>query len=871
MFREQKFFSKNEAEDNQELIDNLRGQYKNLVDLKGKGAADELMSMIMTDEEPKKIEDKFDSLKDLDEEMGLALEKLKDQGFFEYSESGEMICDLDKFKEDMKSKVFRKLGPIYSSKQFADNSQVKALYLLFKDKKVISKEDYDRGVRETKPFFYLPKNSDEALDIEKIKQSDFYLNFSDVVKGPRYEKLKYGGIEDLDYREVLLSLLIYHPKYLDAYRDKETGELIIKGEDDERRKISAEYITLKYGPLGDPSSLCLSHAREFVRKKLSNLIKKGLLFPEDFSIFSGSKTSTNERINRDIGKKGVIMFDSIRYTLGSKYESSRGFKVCQLDNNHSAIFKYNEKGEREIVVVFDLLQDSESLKEVSGKNSNYQTAKLEQANIRDFDIKEFFPQKTGEERTDYETRINDLPSFDKVIRTFEKLTSEARISINVFSYQDQIKITKLAEDFGINRIVDFAKKYSEEGLRALLNLGNNKKIDKIFEIQNEAAPNILWSIFKKYNKLISSAENSGEEISYFFKGKLSRKDLFGIIDFYKQKGEYLLNKFISRLKNNNRDDDETIIRDLDAITKNILLKVSVIKSVKGISPEDLTGVDFEVKNTGEYDLEDKIIRIMEVAYFSKQTFDQTFEKIKKNLKQTGQYGKVSEIESSIREVWEMMEMYGKNWSKYSDQTKKTLIGGFLGKIKNGGEKTRIYKYKESDKLAVFLRIDDLPGGDKYFGSFNALDSVKGGNMGEALLSKVLETEGRNSNIKAICVPQEDVFAWYINKHGFIANGIIMDYERTGQPFAKIERKKDRKDYYFSNLSEEKIIKQHNESFFENQYQYEDRIVLKFDKSEPELMNEEIYNLTEQKKYIISRCVGKIVNDKKYLYICFEKS
>jgi hypothetical protein len=208
--------------------------------------------------------------------------------------------------------------------------------------------------------------------------------------------------------------------------------------------------------------------------------------------------------------------------------------------------------------------------------------------------------------------------------------------------------------------------------------------------------------------------------------------------------------------------------------------------------------------------------------------------------------------------------------------RKILLGGFLKKISQNGDRTRIYKYKENGKLLTFLRVDDLVPGKKYFGSFNSLDSIRGGKMGEALLTRALEEEGKDADILASSVPGEDIFLYYIN-HGFIGNGMIMNFEKTGLSLANIERKKEKQKHYYVDYADEDIIKEYEANFFDSKHLEEKYLILKFDLKknkkglwENQEMNEKMRELTE-KKYIITKGVNKKKSgEEKTFYLCFEK-
>ncbi|MBD3248022.1 hypothetical protein GF382_01885 [Candidatus Falkowbacteria bacterium] len=411
--------------------------------------------------------------------------------------------------------------------------------------------------------------------------------------------------------------------------------------------------------------------------------------------------------------------------------------------------------------------------------------------------------------------------------------------------------------------MDFVKRHGEVGLKTFLSLEFGEEMgEKILDLGEKINGSEVDRIFARYSQIVSLADQVEQELRDRFENiEANEQNIKDIARHVLKKANCLLENFSSSIEHKEEIDEEQVLSALDDYNSELIFSLGVLRSFKDkIEMEDLEGVSFEKKTAGVYARDKEATKAVQAGKKGNGRADAT-------------EGVLAD------EISQMFSIYRKNWQQYPEKFQNILLEGYGNRLLKNDKSTRIYQYKKDDKLMAFLRIDDIAPGRKYFGSFNALDSVKGGRVGEALLSKALAEEGKDSDIEAVCAPQEDVLAWYINKHGFIGKGIDMDYHGTGQPMIEIERSRERGENHYDSYEKQTVIEEYERKFSGNQYKDEDKeIILKFsvDKNkrnspddDTERMNQAIADLSNKKGLAITRSMIDVKGRKKDIYLCFE--
>ncbi len=614
---------------------------------------------------------------------------------------------------------------------------------LLSDYKVISTEDYAKGVVEPKDLLYLPKNAEDALDIEKIKESQFYLTLKDIVSNVSYDKLNYGDITDLDYREVLLPVLIYHPQYGDGERDEKTGKLMVRKNKTEYQKFSSEYLYRKHGALRDNvSGTGIYSGRRFLRKVTPHLLEKGLIKLNDFQMTMGrgEKTEIN---SKKIGRRGVAMFDNVRHTLGAKYENDIAYK---LDDNLGAVIKESNnttKQKKEIIALFNIISKENAQTSTS---QGYKIAPIKQANPEAFDWQTFRNKKEDETLEQYKERVEKMESFEYVLQSEKYLRDELGINLEKFSPKEQLMIARMLNSVSIlkkEKINSFIINHGDSGLKSFLSLehGGQEMGEKILSIGEKLEKSQADMVFEKYAQLV---EASSEVETYI-------TEQFG---------------------NENKSQANEVAQDLLIRGKKLL---EIVADSTQLSPESLQ----------------RVLNKIEAVRKDTETFKATFKNMRENgiemplekmkdIRVNSFFGQELAASPGINE--KMKEIIAKNYASYPKDFQNMLQTSFAKKIGDSSVNFEIATYKESGlqkgekserELMTFLTMQQMPNGRLYFGNFNINNDIfQGAEIGRAFFEEIMKKYGQGETpIDAHCNPEENISKTYIES-GFTAANVI---------------------------------------------------------------------------------------------------
>ncbi len=680
-----------------------------------------------------------------------AYARLEEMGFLEYSPEGKLIVDTEKMKFNKKN--LRELGSAFTNPGIGQKNATQTMFALFGNSKVISKEDYEGGIREVKPLFYFPSNVEDALDIKKIKQTKFYLTLKDVLHANPYTPKFYGNIpgKELSAKEIDLALRIYHPDFGDGYRDPKTGILYIKNKKGEFKKISANLLEELFGTYGNPKKKgeSLYAGRSFIETQTPHLKKAGLLIPEDFRVISGSSTSKEYRIEkRAAGRKGQIMLNGVEHILGTQY---KGKEIAKISSDLGGILEEDAKGNKRLIAIFTIYKPEKAEKTEKG----YFMARILETDPRPFNAEKFYARFPKESLEAYKQRIQGYESFEYTLKISKDISRETGINLTDFDFKQQQLIITLAKEMGMDNFIQFIQEYGRDGLLACSVLETGKDTAHILtEIAKQETSDKKFAarlIFRKYNEIVGKIE----EIRKFLEKNLSQNKNYnsGITDQMTakllNKGKALLENFSQRIKSANIDE---IADALESVETGVTVFSSFLQSARELGQE----IDFDTIKDLDLDIigfEDKFNmdkdEIMDLAVECRSGENKKKDKI------------ISGV--AIKDLKKALE------EKASMET---------------GNKHKFYVLSYQESPIAFLRFEKMEDGSLYAGSLSLHKDIKGLDGGRFVNESLLR-ESRSNDIKAIVGIDKKTLPFYTAELGFEVDGYVENYKNSGESFFTI--------------------------------------------------------------------------------------
>ncbi len=385
-------------------------------------------------------------------------------------------------------------------------------------------------------------------------------------------------------------------------------------------------------------------------------------------------------------------------------------------------------------------------------SSEEQTAKPQ---IHEFAYETLFHAQPNETEKQRQEREQYLVEFKEKYFGFydDEFFAKTGIRFNNLDFKEQgwfLLYYKHAPADKKEGILNFAQKHGENGFKTFLSLELGEEMgDKILSIGDNLKKQEAQIVFDQFSNIAGQIDHDTASIDSVLDGdiKLTQEELENIKFNLLKQGRGLLVDFANKTEAGIEFSESDILQKLQSYSRDLTLTASVYKTLakeRALRPEELKGVNFEIKNAS---------------------------------------AAVSEVEINA-----MIEIYKENFQKYfqSDPAfKAAIIDGFRAKF-NPSSKTNIFTYKKNNKLLAFLRVDDVRPGVKYFGSFNA--SLKGANIGQALLETLIKEVGAKNIIEAHVIKSEEkMLKMYTEVFGFKIVKEEPNYAGTEIDVVKIQR------------------------------------------------------------------------------------
>lgn len=385
--------------------------------------------------------------------------------------------------------------------------------------------------------------------------------------------------------------------------------------------------------------------------------------------------------------------------------------------------------------------------------------------ILDFTYETLFFGSKNETPEERMSREEMLQEFKEGYFSFynDAFVERTGVRFNNLDFKEQgafLSYYKKADDHKKEDLMNFISKHEENGLRSFLSLehGGQEMGEKILKIGETLSQLDVRRIFKKYVALVDAAGGVESYISEQFE---SEEDVNTreIAEKLLVRGKKLLELVADNLEMS-EESLQKILQKIDAVKSDVELFKATVKNVR--------------EQGGSLDQ-------------------------MKDLQTMTLKGK--EIAGDEKMVQKMKDMYSANYEEYP-KLQSLLVDSIDKKIASPDTQFHFSIHKEEatgEKVISFLTTKRQKDGSIYFGSFNTDNEVFGGaSLGFSLAEEVFarsEQEGVKK-IEAHSVPEEGVNSVYMNRYGFVADGLVENYEDTEADLFHIVREEKNKEYYF---------------------------------------------------------------------------
>jgi hypothetical protein len=297
-----------------------------------------------------------------------------------------------------------------------------------------------------------------------------------------------------------------------------------------------------------------------------------------------------------------------------------------------------------------------------------------------------------------------------------------------------------------------------------------------FDILSKKLPeDVAKKVFSKYSELLSSLDQELASIKDKLKTEktITKEDESAVRDNFLNRAKNILLKASDNLNKN----PEEIIKDLDNVSTENLSLLSIFQSLK---------------NTQNLKFEDLKDFQFYLTYSSTEFI-------------------------SFEELSEMESIIDKNY-KTNPEISKIIKNSLTNRVLNGYNWVDVPILKYKGKIVAFCSLDfsfykDTPDFSKkvYFNSFNVDPDFANGEIGQAMLDRVLNQASLKQIIEADCNAVSKIGAHYI-EFGFFAKDF---YDFHGWPSFKIEKNNEINfNLIGKNLLNKEIIDNSNSGFIE---------------------------------------------------------
>jgi len=377
------------------------------------------------------------------------------------------------------------------------------------------------------------------------------------------------------------------------------------------------------------------------------------------------------------------------------------------------------------------------------------------ARVMDFTYDTLFIGRQGENEQEKNKREEYLTEFKKNYYQIseEQIFKTTGMRLNSLSFKEQgwflIYFNQATEEEK-KRLLNFVADYKEDGIKSFLSLEADQNLgEKIIDLGGRMDKESAAIVFHYLAEIVDLAEKENDELKNLFlkEGEATNLDWREIRLSLLRKTNDTINR--CQQESQTRLNPETIKNLLNGLSKSgaeMLLLTSVLKEAK-LSGET---IDLEI--------------IKDLSLDIKMYGERIKEKDKK----------------------EILNIAHDNWQSFGNQQMaKVVIDGLKESLINDQEQG-VYILKYKGEVISFVRFEPTDHNTVYAGSFNVSKNLRGLSIGTEMMEKALIKESNANVLEATASIKIPAGCAYVEKIGFVADGLIENYHGTGESLYAIK-------------------------------------------------------------------------------------
>ncbi len=359
---------------------------------------------------------------------------------------------------------------------------------------------------------------------------------------------------------------------------------------------------------------------------------------------------------------------------------------------------------------------------------------------------------------------NSVTNFSEKYNEYYQNFKNLSIRFDSLKTLEQTRIIEYGEKSSDNKkkLTTFSEKYGAQGLKTFAACQKKETTaNSIIELSQKLSPNQALDIFSKINSVYDLADQYNFS---FLKNDIFNDDdqiNFQLIKSqFLERIEKLIHKIILKINNpeKNEDDVDFLIDYLKNISNEEEILLATLRAAKlegfDLNLEDIKKLNLSIKQPHYNDLTD-------------------------NKKQ------------------EIIDIARANWESFGNSKMAKVVIDDLKKSLENMDGQKWYLLKYNHKIIGFVRFEPTNHDTTYAGSFNVSQDLRGLNIGNRMMEKALIKEGENSVLEASASVKIPAGCAYVEKVGFVADGLIEDYHNTGETLfsIKLDNEKNKTYHY----------------------------------------------------------------------------